>query len=124
MSNNSVSSRKLLNSNNPYKSNENRLKQLEKKFSAKYNGNNINNTWIKLFLKDQNYSKYQIISASVKLSNVCNFRCAMCNPYDSSKIFDLWKSQKEESFVKQLTNNDGDYFEKITSTHYQLCGRN
>lgn len=98
------------------------LRLLNNNTATNNHGNNINNTWIKLFLKDQNYSKYQIISASVKLSNVCNFRCAMCNPYDSSKIFDLWKSQKEESFVKQLTNNDSDYFEKITQIYQTQRG--
>lgn len=98
------------------------LRQISNNTATNNHGNDLENTWIKIFLKNQKYSSYRVISADVKLNNICNFSCAMCNPHDSSKIFDLWKSQKEEPLIKKLTKNDANYFKKITQIYQTQKG--
>ena len=77
-------------------------------------GNNLDNTWVKLFVnRDKSYKNYKLISADVKLSNTCNFSCAMCSPSDSSKIHKQWKSDQTNKFVQEYTKKQPKYFENI-----------
>lgn len=77
-------------------------------------GNNLDNTWVKLFVnRDKSYKNYKLISADVKLSNTCNFSCAMCSPSDSSKIYDHWKSDQTNKFVQEHIKKQPKYFENI-----------
>jgi MoaA/NifB/PqqE/SkfB family radical SAM enzyme len=80
-------------------------------------GTNLDNSWIKLFLKRNDYSKFHLLSADVKLSNVCNFACAMCSPADSSKLFSKWKSQTESEFVSKILDKNPKYFEIISENY-------
>jgi molybdenum cofactor biosynthesis enzyme MoaA len=89
-------------------------------------GHNIDNTWINSFLKNtNNYKDYVLVNADVKVSNVCNFSCAMCNPYDSSKIYDKWKKDTTSDFVQEKIKANPTYFldiEKLfqSKTKYKL----
>ena len=64
------------------------FRQIANNTMTKNQSNNLDNTWVKLFVdKNQDYHDYRIVSADVKLSNVCNFSCAMCGPHNSSKVY-------------------------------------
>ena len=78
---------------------------------------NLYNSWVKSFLKKQDYSKYHIVFADVKLSNVCNFECVMCNPHDSSKLFSRWQSQPESEFVEKALTKNPRYFEIVKENY-------
>lgn len=98
------------------------LRQVTNDTVTKNQGNNIDNTWVSLFLKKNSYADHYLISADVKLSNVCNFNCAMCSPHDSSKIFDTWKHHKDEFFVKQILRQRPTYFEDIVKNYQTKRG--
>jgi len=62
----------------------------------------LDNTWVKLFVdRNLDYQGYQIVTADIKLSNVCNFSCAMCSPHNSSKLYDKWQSNLDNKFVQE-----------------------
>jgi hypothetical protein len=77
-------------------------------------GDNLNNTWVKLFVnRFKDYKNYRLISADIKLSNVCNFSCAMCSPQDSSKIYDEWRTHSNNMFVQEYLQRQPTYFSDI-----------
>jgi len=92
-------------------------RQILNNTTTRNQGNNLDSTWIPLFLKQKNYSKYSVLTADVKLSNICNFSCAMCSPMDSSKMSTQWANNKEVFFVKQILEKTPDYFEKISNIY-------
>jgi len=73
------------------------------------NGKEYNQSWMSLYFKNkQDLVSDMIVSADIKTSNVCNFSCAMCHPYDSSQIHALYKKEQQHPFVqKQLSKNPG-----------------
>jgi molybdenum cofactor biosynthesis enzyme MoaA len=78
----------------------------------------VSNTWIPLFLKQtKSLEDYRLIQADVKLSNVCNYSCAMCNPHDSSKILDRWVQEKESTYIQKQINNNPSYFLEIKQNY-------
>jgi sulfatase maturation enzyme AslB (radical SAM superfamily) len=86
-------------------------------------GNDLDNTWVKLFVKKHpDADGYRIMSADVKLSNVCNFSCIMCNPSASSKIYDRWNNDIDNKFVKQQLTVTPDYFETIKQNYQTQRG--
>lgn len=98
------------------------LRQITNDTITKNQGNNIENTWAGMFLKRHGYSDHYLVSADVKLSNVCNFSCAMCSPHDSSKILDQWKTQKDEFFVKRILDKQPTYFDDVINTYQTKRG--
>ena len=77
-------------------------------------GDNLDNTWVKLFVnRNTNYQDYRLVSADVKLSNVCNFSCAMCSPYNSSKIYDKWQSNLDNTFVQEQLHQQPTFLKDI-----------
>ena len=86
----------------------------------------IEESWIPFYFKNkQDYKQDLILTAEVKLTHVCNFACIMCDPEDSSKIYNSWKNSTEEFFVKDIIAKEPAYFDNITkrykdSTNYQL----
>lgn len=85
-------------------------------------GQELDQTWVHSFLKKSSYQKYKLVFADVKLSNICNFSCAMCSPVDSSKIFDQWKNQLDNKFVLKFLSQDADYFNKIIEINQNKKG--
>lgn len=86
-------------------------------------GNKLDNTWVKLFVnRDTDYKNYKLVSADIKLSNVCNFSCAMCSPHDSSKIFNEWKADLDNIFVKEKLQKYPNYFGDIITTYQTQRG--
>lgn len=90
---------------------------------TKNQNSNLDNTWVKLFVdKNQNYQNYQIVSADVKLSNVCNFSCAMCSPHNSSKVYDRWQSNLNNKFVQERLLQQPTFLKDIASTYQSKRG--
>jgi len=78
-------------------------------------------TWIPHFVKRApSFDQYRITAADVKLSNVCNFSCVMCNPVSSSKIFETWNNNQDNKFVQLKLQQQPTYFQDIVATHQQL----
>jgi len=94
------------------------LRQVTNNTMVKNKGNDLKNTWVSLYFnKLQDYKNYRLISADIKLSNICNFSCAMCNPHDSSKIYDLWKNDPANPFVEEKLKTNPTYFFDIANTY-------
>jgi len=86
--------------------------------TTKNHGDSIDNTWVASYLKTlKNYSEYYLISADIKLSNVCNFACIMCRPQDSSRIYDLWYKNQTNQFIQEQIKKDDKLFEKIIKVY-------
>jgi len=78
-------------------------------------------TWIPHFVRRApDFDQYRITAADVKLSNVCNFSCVMCNPVSSSKIFDTWNNNQDNKFVQLKLQQQPTYLQDIVATHQQL----
>lgn len=87
------------------------------------NGDNIENTWVRLFVeKSKNFKNYLLKSADIKLSNVCNFACAMCSPESSSKIIDQWERDPSAKFIQIKLNDDINYLNDIRQTYRSQRG--
>ena len=78
-------------------------------------------TWIPHFVKRApDFDQYRITAADVKLSNVCNFSCVMCNPASSSKIFEIWNNNQDNKFVQLKLQKQPAYLQDIVTTHQNL----
>lgn len=75
-------------------------------------GDEIKNTWIGSFLKKK-YTQPMLLAADIKISNLCNYSCVMCNPNDSSIIFSKWQKEQKNLFVKEEIKKNKNYFEEI-----------
>lgn len=72
-----------------------------------------NGKWLDTYFKNKkDYKTNMVMMADIKIGNTCNFSCVMCNPSDSSMIYNEWVKQKDSPFVKEYTDKDPDYFEK------------
>jgi Radical SAM superfamily/4Fe-4S single cluster domain len=84
-------------------------------------GADLTKTWIPHFVRRAPaFDQYRITAADVKLSNVCNFSCVMCNPASSSKIYDTWNNNQDNKFVQLRLQKQPTYLQDITATHQQL----
>lgn len=72
----------------------------------------INNSWVKNALKHDNV----LMHADIKTNNLCNFSCAMCNPADSTQIYNRWAKDKSNEFVQEVLADEPDYFERTKNT--------
>lgn len=93
------------------------LRQISNDTATNNQGNNLDKTWVGSFLKRHSCKDHYLLSADIKLSNVCNFSCAMCSPSDSSKIFDQWKNQSDEFFVQRILEQRPTYFDDIARNY-------
>ena len=93
------------------------LRQISNDTATKNQGNDLEKTWVGSFLRKHTHADHYLMSADIKLSNVCNFSCAMCSPSDSSKIFDQWKNQSNEFFVQRILEQRPTYFDDITKNY-------
>jgi organic radical activating enzyme len=64
-------------------------------------------TWAAAYFKNKkDFDHDLLICADVKVSNVCNFSCGMCNPGDSSQIANLWNANKNHPAVVYRINQN------------------
>jgi organic radical activating enzyme len=86
-------------------------------------GNKIQNTWINSFLKKKD-KKTILLIADIKIGNLCNYSCVMCNPYDSSIIFTKWQKEKQNIFVKEEIKKNKQYFNEIKNKNKKKYSHN
>jgi len=71
------------------------------------------NIWLKKYFQNKkNYLLDHLLIADVKISNFCNFECASCNPWDSSKLYTKWLQNQQFDLIKQ----SDEYFNNIKQT--------
>lgn len=99
-----------------WKKEDNNINSLRKQINdtlTDNNGKKIFNTWVGSFLKKK-IKKNMLLAADIKISNLCNYSCVMCSPYDSSIIFTKWHKEKNKNeFVKEILKKDPQYFYEI-----------
>ena len=62
----------------------------------------INTTWTQSYMRQKtNFDHDLLLSVDVKLSNVCNFACMMCNPDDSTQIYSIWSKNQDHAIVQE-----------------------
>jgi len=77
-------------------------------------GTNLNNTWVHSYFKQKNNFDFDyLISSDIKVSNLCNFSCIMCNPSDSSQIYSIWQKNKTHPIVQTFLDSDPEYLVDI-----------
>jgi len=75
---------------------------------------NLDKTWIHSYFKQKNNFEFDyLISADIKVSNLCNFSCAMCNPEDSSQIYSIWKKNQSHKIVRTFLNTQPEYLDDV-----------
>jgi organic radical activating enzyme len=80
----------------------------------------LDNTWIPVYFKIKtDYLSDLLLMADIKINNVCNFSCAMCEPRDSSLIYSKWIDQPANEFVLEYTKKNPEYFIEIKDA-YQI----
>lgn len=78
------------------------------------NNSDINKTWVPMFFKNKkDYKSDLLLIADVKINNICNFECIMCNAKDSSLIFNNWTKNIDNEFVQDYLKKDPLYFKRI-----------
>ena len=86
-------------------------------------GGNLDQTWLPVYFKNKNnYRNDLLLMADVKINNICNFSCAMCNAADSSIIHNKWSSQQHNEFVLEYTNTNASYFADIKDAYQEKNG--
>ena len=84
-------------------------------------GQNLDKTWIHSYFKHKNNFEFDcLISADIKVSNLCNFSCVMCNPGDSSQIYSIWKKNQSHKIVKTFLNTQPEYLNNIKKRFSEL----
>lgn len=74
----------------------------------------LDQTWINAyFQKKDNFEFDLLVSSDIKVSNLCNFSCAMCNPKYSSQIYTIWQKNQFHPIVKQTLNKNPTYLDDI-----------
>lgn len=74
----------------------------------------LSNTWLPAYFKKKtDYKSDLLLLADVKINNICNFECIMCNAGDSSLILNKWTNNIESEFVQDYLTKDPAYFKKI-----------
>ena len=80
------------------------------------NSNDISTSWLgAYFRKKQDWSSDLLLSADIKISNLCNFACAMCHPMDSSQIYTIWKKHTTHPLVQMRLTKDPTYLDRARS---------
>ena len=78
----------------------------------------LDQTWVPLYFKNKNnYRVDLLVAADVKINNLCNFSCAMCNAAESSLIYNKWHKQQSNEFVLDYTQSKPDYFNQIKDAY-------
>ena len=78
----------------------------------------LDQTWVPLYFKNKNdYRVDLLIAADVKINNLCNFSCAMCNAAESSIIYNKWHKQQDNEFVLEYIQSKPDYFPQIKDAY-------
>ena len=85
--------------------------------SMRNRANAVEERWAKLyFQKKENFTQDLITQSEIKLTNVCNFSCAMCVPQDSSKIYTAWQQNTTNEWVALQLVDKPNYLTNVRDT--------
>jgi molybdenum cofactor biosynthesis enzyme MoaA len=77
-------------------------------------GEHLEQTWVTAYFQQKtNFEFDLLVSTDIKVSNLCNFSCAMCSPDDSSQIYTIWQKNQSHPIVKQTLNKNSTYLKDI-----------
>lgn len=81
-------------------------------------GHDLHNTWLRSYLDRKKDSSFDhLLSADIKLSNVCNFHCAMCGPDDSSRIEASWRRDRDLPVIQIMLAGRDDLLDQVRKRH-------
>jgi organic radical activating enzyme len=89
-------------------------------------GDHLDQTWVKSYFNNKsNYAHDLLLIADIKLTNLCNFACAMCVPEDSTQIYTQWQKNKKHTWVIQQLQKNPKYLDQVKQVyvdkhHHQL----
>ena len=84
------------------------------------NGKSYEDSWVNSFFKQKtNYNSDFLASADITVGNTCNFSCIMCNPENSSQIYNDWSKRQDSEFVKDILAVDKNYFSTIKNFSFK-----
>lgn len=97
--------------------NENSVRQAINDTVTRNHGNDLENTWLATYFRNKtDYHSDLLLAADIKLTNMCNFACAMCNPADSSQIYTLWKRDSDHVHVMRQIDQHPDLLAKVKTS--------
>lgn len=97
-------------------------RQLSNRNVGQISSGDLSKTWVSSYLRHHTSKDYMVLQADVKLSNVCNYSCAMCNPHDSSKIHDRWQKEKNYQPIVSHMQKNPNYLVKIQDIYKNKRG--
>lgn len=78
----------------------------------------LDKTWLGIYFKHKKDFKHDLLyGADVKLTNVCNFQCAMCDPSDSSQIYSSWIRDQDHPWIKTQMEKDPGFIPLVRETY-------
>jgi organic radical activating enzyme len=93
-------------------------KSQRQKINDTLTNNNLSQSWIMPYVKNkQNYQQDLIMLADVKLTNTCNFSCAMCYPGDSSQIYTAWLRDRDHPVIQNLLSNQPNLLQLVRENY-------
>ena len=76
--------------------------------------------WLDAYFKHkEDYNTDLVVMSDIKVGNTCNFACVMCNPQDSSMIYNHWVKNKQSPFVQDYLKQDNLYLDKAKASGYK-----
>ena len=89
-------------------------------FISNGRGSNLHSSWLQAYFnRKDDFTTDQVMLTDIKIGNTCNFACVMCNPKDSSMIYNYWSKNKDNEFVQEHLKEDPKYFEKAKFTGFK-----
>jgi hypothetical protein len=73
-------------------------------------GDRLDKSWIHAYFKNKkDYKSNLIRSIDIKLTNLCNYSCVMCNPQDSTQIMSKWIMQQDHPGLQNRLKENPDW---------------
>ena len=104
-----------------WKKEQNNQRSLRNIYNKEFlHSDSVQNSWAANYFKNQPVENYGfVVGADIKLNNICNFACAMCNPHDSSIILTDWTKSIDDPFVKNEIAKNPLYLSTINNIYKQ-----
>jgi hypothetical protein len=81
-------------------------------------GDQLDQTWAKSYFNNKtDYAHDLLLITDIKLTNLCNFACAMCVPEDSTQIYSQWKKNKRHPWVIQQLQENPKYLDQVKQVY-------
>lgn len=65
-------------------------------------GHDLAQTWMgSFFHRPQEQQKHLVLSCDIKINNLCNYACLMCDPENSTKILTKWRQDRHVPIIQE-----------------------